>query len=534
MSFESRITMTRLMILAAFAGLGALVLPATGLVDRAYAERRHVQRGESAEPASARRPAGTPLLAVVSLRQQRVTIYDAEGPILYAPVSTGQPGYETPAGVFSVLEKEAEHYSNLYDDASMPFMHRITWSGIALHAGPLPGHPASHGCIRMPYQFAEQLFEVTKTGLRVIIAPDDMHPVDISHPALFKPGPVRSQLAEASAQGPSAAGADPVQRVEFSEPTATTPSKTWRAIVAERMAVAEAAAGKVAELRQATLKANIEATKAARAVRAAENALAKAHARLRFADRAVEAAKADVSPDTKIADAGAEGLEQAQAALAELKAQAELKTAAAAALREQLKAAEAVRLAAVNEAKGAEAKLAPVSVFISRKTQRLYVRQSFAPVFESAVEISNPDAPIGTTVFTARRYTQDGADVRWIALGMYPRQTTGDAPGHDRGQTRRHAAALTDVAAAKAALERIAIPEDARERVNELISPGSSLIVSDEAASKETGKATDFVVVMSGEPQGGLKIRRRSPTSNYDGFYRRTPNPYYRNPYYWW
>ena len=95
-------------------------------------------------------PAGAPLMAIVSLSNQRVTIYDADGWILRAPVSSGQSGYETPAGIYSVIQKEEEHHSNLYDDASMPFMQRITWSGIALHAGQLPGYPASHGCVRMP------------------------------------------------------------------------------------------------------------------------------------------------------------------------------------------------------------------------------------------------------------------------------------------------------------------------------------------------------------------------------------------------
>jgi lipoprotein-anchoring transpeptidase ErfK/SrfK len=83
-----------------------------------------------------------------------------------APVSSGQKGRETPSGIFSVIQKEAEHYSNLYDDAYMPHMQRITWSGIALHGGPLPGHPASHGCVRMPYDFAEHLFSATTLGMR--------------------------------------------------------------------------------------------------------------------------------------------------------------------------------------------------------------------------------------------------------------------------------------------------------------------------------------------------------------------------------
>ena len=92
------------------------------------------------------RAAGEPVMAIVSLRRQQITIYDAEGWILRAPVSSGQSGRETPPGIFSVIQKEAEHYSNLYDDASMPHMQRLTWSGIALHGGVVPGHPASHGC----------------------------------------------------------------------------------------------------------------------------------------------------------------------------------------------------------------------------------------------------------------------------------------------------------------------------------------------------------------------------------------------------
>ena len=110
------------------------------------------------------RAMGQPILAVVSLGDQRITIYDARGKILQAPVSSGQTGYETPAGIYSIVQKKESHYSNLYEDGQMPFMQRITWTGIALHAGVLPGHPASHGCVRLPLAFARQLFTVTRTG----------------------------------------------------------------------------------------------------------------------------------------------------------------------------------------------------------------------------------------------------------------------------------------------------------------------------------------------------------------------------------
>src|SRR6202158_2301077 len=111
--------------------------------------------------ATAPRDAGEPIMAIVSIKSQQVTIYDADGWILRAPVSTGTTGRETPAGVFPVIEKDVDHHSSLYDDGWMPNMQRITWNGIALHGGPLPGYAASHGCVRMPYGFAEKLFDKT-------------------------------------------------------------------------------------------------------------------------------------------------------------------------------------------------------------------------------------------------------------------------------------------------------------------------------------------------------------------------------------
>ena len=138
-------------------------------------------------------------MAIVSIKSQNVTFYDADGWILKAPVSTGVKGRETPAGVFAVLQKNIDHRSNLYDDAHMPHMQRLTWNGIAMHGGPLPGYAASHGCVRMPFGFASELFDKTRIGMRVIISPDDATPVDISHAALLVPN------AEAIAAAPQRA-----------------------------------------------------------------------------------------------------------------------------------------------------------------------------------------------------------------------------------------------------------------------------------------------------------------------------------------
>src|SRR5580693_2027449 len=170
-----------IMTLAVTAVLAALT--AAPPADAAANQARHMPPTEATGP----RNAGDPIMAIVSIKSQQVTLYDAEGQIMRAPVSTGTTGRETPAGIFSVVGKDKDHHSSLYDDAWMPNMLRITWSGIALHGGPLPGYPASHGCIRMPYGFAENLFDKVPIGTRVIISPNDAEPVEISDPALFVP-----------------------------------------------------------------------------------------------------------------------------------------------------------------------------------------------------------------------------------------------------------------------------------------------------------------------------------------------------------
>lgn len=111
-----------------------------------------------------------PITIVVRLPQQTAYVYRNGVRIARSKVSTGMPGHETPIGVFTILEKRREHYSNRYDAAPMPYMQRLTWGGIALHAGPVPEYPASHGCIRLPYAFAEKLFSITTNGMTVIVS----------------------------------------------------------------------------------------------------------------------------------------------------------------------------------------------------------------------------------------------------------------------------------------------------------------------------------------------------------------------------
>ena len=110
-----------------------------------------------------------PLLLIVNTRNQRATLYRNGIPIGVSTVSTGRAGYATPAGVFTILQKHVEHYSSKYDNAPMPYMQRLTWKGVALHAGQLPGYPASHGCIRLPLGFARLLYGETKLGMTVVV-----------------------------------------------------------------------------------------------------------------------------------------------------------------------------------------------------------------------------------------------------------------------------------------------------------------------------------------------------------------------------
>lgn len=474
------------------------------------------------EPAQSR-PAGPPVMAVISLARQRVTIYDTEGRIMRAPVSTGQTGYETPAGIYSILQKKAEHTSNLYDDASMPFMQRLTWSGIALHAGVLPGRPASHGCVRMPLGFAEQLFEVTKLGMRVIVMRDDIGPADISHPLLFKPAVGENKNETV---GPSIVSLD-------ADPRPVTPFQSLRNIAAAKSAEAEAASKRAEAARLSAATKYREAAQANKALRMAQGAKFRAEAQLREVDRQIEAA---IEP--AVAEAAQQAKTNALAKLAETQAQLEAVQAtvqpaldAVAHLRQEALAAEAAKVSAEEQAKEAMRKMSPVSVFISRRTQRLYVRQAREPLFESPIAIADVDQPLGTYVFTALAYANEEADLRWNAVSLYsalPGARIGSKEKRRRGDDNDAEALKTDVGAASSALDRIAIPKEAIDRISEIVSPGSSLIISDEDVSRETGGGTEFVIIMSDEPQGGIKMRRRDPEAR-----NRPERPFMRSPYGW-
>ena len=151
---------------------------------RGNTRRGTVRRRRQRSPKkSAAKPQG-PLIIAISINQQRLKIYDAHGVFAESPVSTGMRGHSTPMGVFSVIQKHKFHHSNIYSNAPMPFMQRITWSGVAMHAGVLPGYPASHGCIRMPMAFAIKMWNWTRMGARVVITPGELTPATFAHALL--------------------------------------------------------------------------------------------------------------------------------------------------------------------------------------------------------------------------------------------------------------------------------------------------------------------------------------------------------------
>jgi hypothetical protein len=326
-----------------------------------------------------------PLQVIISIADQEISVYDDGKLLARSSVSTGVQGHPTPVGVFSVLGKELWHRSNIYSAAPMPYMQRITWSGIALHAGLLPGHPASHGCIRLAKDFAVRLWHLTKRGTRVIIAPNNVDPVQIASPRLFSKPKTASSSQESSTDAPAGKN------------VATIPS-TPAALVPN------------AQSQDGTNLLSVTG----------------------------------VPPQKKTV---------------------------------------------------------PISVFVSRKLSRLFVRQRFTPLFDAPIRIENPDELLGTHVFTLLEPQDEGASFRWNVVSMPETLSSTSTSSNKKPNASvqgTSGTAQSDPAPddANAALDRIEIPPDVVGRISQILTPGSSLIVSDYGLSRETGTDTDFIVVM--------------------------------------
>jgi lipoprotein-anchoring transpeptidase ErfK/SrfK len=186
--------------------------------------RRHQAKKIEAPQKESAKPQG-PLIIAISIAKQHLKIYDANGFFAEAPVSTGMKGHATPMGVFSVIQKQKLHHSNIYSGAPMPYMQRITWSGIAIHAGVLPGYPASHGCIRMPMAFAMKMWNWTRMGARVVVTPGEMTPASFSHPLLVTQKVLPQPAAEPQADAPPAPKSDKASEADAPIKAATLQAK---------------------------------------------------------------------------------------------------------------------------------------------------------------------------------------------------------------------------------------------------------------------------------------------------------------------
>lgn len=496
-------------------------------------------KSEKKKDTKANAPSG-PVYAVISVGDQHVSIYDKSGRIARSRVSTGMAGHRTPTGVFSVIGKERWHRSNIYSGAPMPHMQRITWSGVAMHAGVVPGYPASHGCIRLPPSFAQQLFGMTKMGARVLVSPRDIEPVAFSHTFLPLPKMQPAPVLPANAQQASTGGDASIELASMGTPpsagmtTAAVPDKAdadsasppklldpiaFAAALKVRAAADKTAADQAAKVALVAAQiAGNEARQALEDVRKAEADLTTAEAKLAVlqapaAPKAVDAqsssangatVQSTAAADAAAAEAAAAALTAAQselirarAALDEARTREAAKSPAAFAAVETWKSAVAASEAAKNTLSEAERRVEPVSVLISRKEGRVFIRQDWKEVYEAPVTIRDPERPLGTHVYMAVEGAPDGSSMSWTAMSM-PAAPVDDGGRRNRTKGKAEQPPAPPAVAAETAagaLDRIELPPGVRERIGELLWNGGSLIVSDYPRSGEMGEYTDFIVL---------------------------------------
>jgi predicted nucleic acid-binding Zn-ribbon protein len=513
-----------------------------------------------------------PLLLVVSIRNQKLHVYDVDGEIASSRVSTGRAGFATPTGVFSILEKNVRHQSNIYSGAEMPYMQRITWSGIALHAGVVPGFRASHGCIRLPYSFSKRLYDITKLGSRVIVTGDDAEPVAFNHPKLFRPLPfddastmrlgppkepqlamneraddgtasdaaramprfigISPALIRAVAEMPRDPQRRPATRVEADQMIQEKIKRLQAALkAADSARVAATAKAKTAVKnfdaandRMSAARSDIEPIRAA--VKAAEKKQQDAiNAFEDYMSGATSrtATKSTSKADGKSDDAGNREAELEAAVLNltnetdKARAEAAKSEMSLAVVQTSFSAAQSARDTALESVRQAQFDLQsaktslidtnkevvrrakPISVLISLKAQRIYIRQGVEPILEAPITVAPLPGRIGTHVFTAMRYGSDPNTLEWQLVSAQT-PTPGQALDQESGKWKRGrdlpSSRGFNVQMATAALDAFTIPDDILATITEFARPGASLIVSDrELPLNENGSGTEFVVL---------------------------------------
>ena len=496
------------------------------------AKTRRLGEKKSAVVEKESKPQG-PLIISISIAQQKLRVYDANGLFAESPVSTGMSGHPTPMGVFSVIQKQKFHRSNIYSGAPMPFMQRITWSGVAMHAGVLPGYPASHGCIRMPPAFAVKMYGWTRMSARVIITPGDVTPASFSHPLLasVKVPPQPVAVEETKADAVAIKTTEKSAQNDASLAPATAETKEVDTKVELRSTV-----GHVDKVRTADASGKLPAALSTNgtpdtAQRQAEAAVSDKPDSLATVGQ-TDAPKSEIDPDTvkhdeaasaevktagknpietqpaKIADGEAKPAEAAaQPAIPEPAAKPDDKTVAAPA------AAPVATTSAPLKAdlKSDLAKLGPplkkteqIAVFVSRKDSKLYVRQNLAPLFDVPVTIAADNRPLGTHIFTAQVDKNDANILHWSVVSLPVPAKAANRRTEEERMTRSRRVASAGPIEAKPlptpdnpaeALDRLGLPAEVMAKIYEAVSTGGSIIVSDQGiAAGETGEGTDFIV----------------------------------------
>jgi hypothetical protein len=548
--------------------------PGPAMPQRGQKARRHSGKKVEAPVKEAAKPQG-PLVIAISINKQNLRVYDANGFFAETPISTGMRGHSTPMGVFSVIQKQKLHHSNIYSGAPMPYMQRITWSGIAIHAGVLPGYPASHGCIRMPMAFAVKMYGWTKMGARVVVTPGEMTPASFSHPLLVAqrvvPQPtavneseadtppiakadkaadanatIKPAIAEASLELRSTVGHDSGVKSAMDEPSAPTPLReqthtadagalpATKAAVTMSDAAPSAARGRDSASPRDEVLARTDnpASVTEDAVKTgdapsidAKSEAAKLETEPAIAERAEIASSGDkpaeasasesIRPDRAKVEAKADDVKtetpKANAATSSEKPDVSVKVVADAVAsipdvkKDQTRSPDTEKAAASKSdpaAAPAPRRSGQISVFVSRKDSKLYVRQNFAPLFDVPVTIAPSDRPLGTHVFTARVDKDDANVLHWSVVSLpVPARNAERRDDDERASQRRKMAGAVEMKpmpeqdSPTEALDRLTIPTDAMARIAEALSTGASIIVSDQGiAAGETGEGTDFIV----------------------------------------
>src|ERR1700730_7636162 len=530
---------------------------------RQKARNRGAKKLEAAEKESSK-PHG-PLVSAISIEKQHLRIYDANGFYAETPISTGMKGHLTPMGVFSVIQKHKLHHSNIYSGAPMPYMQRITWSGIAMHAGVLPGYPASHGCIRMPMGFAVKMWNWTKMGARVVVTPGDMTPASFSHPLLVTqkvvPQPTAANepqtdaLPAAKADKAADAGAAPkpptseanleprpgVGHDDGVKPVMDDPSAS--ALLRDQTHTADASSGRPATKASVTMSDAGSASPRDEASAATDDKAPETTADLKSEEAAKpeaepaaakpgETATAEIKSVTQVSDTHAAKANEAEAATqangdvakaetpatghatAEIKADDKMPEAkavteiapSAPAKKDPTRLLDSEKPAAAAKpdpaAQAAPKRTGQISVFVSRKDSKLYVRQNFAPLFEVPITIAPSDRPLGTHVFTAQVDKDDANVLHWSVVSLpVPTRYAARHDDDERVSRRRKIAGAVEMKpiplpdSPAEALDRLTIPADAMARITEARTTGASIIVSDQGITAgETGEGTDFIV----------------------------------------